>query len=159
MVELARAGGEKKPVQLARVSEITAISRRYLEQLAIALKSHSLLRGVSGRHGGYLYAKPAASITVGDVLTAVNGPIRLATCVADPELCLRSEFCECRLIWMLIDRRINSILQEFTIADLLDPQLHDDLRGRLIDADGPCATEVAGQEIGPRGAPGCGLTK
>lgn len=93
MVELHRLGATKAPVQLGRVAEITGISRRYLEQLTITLKSHSLLRGVSGRNGGYVFAKAPAEISIREVLAAVIGPIELSVCVAEPESCLRADFC------------------------------------------------------------------
>jgi Rrf2 family protein len=139
MVELERLGGRKKPVRLGHVSKITGISKRYLEQLAIALKSDSLVRGVAGRNGGYLLARPASSITIGDVLTAVTGPINLTICVVEPDLCMRSDLCECRTIWTLLNLRINKVLEEFTIADLLDRKLLKEVRARLLEEGDPGA--------------------
>jgi Rrf2 family protein len=132
MVELDRNGGRETPVHLGKISKITGISRRYLEQLAIALKSHSLLRGVSGRKGGYLLARPASKITIGEVLTSVIGPINLSVCVVEPEICMRSEFCSCRLIWTLLNRRVNTVLEDFSIADLSDQALLATVREQLI---------------------------
>jgi len=116
---------------LSRIAKITGISRGFLEQLAIALKSHSLLRGVSGRNGGYLLARPADEITVGHVLNAVIGPINLAVCAADSNLCMSSEFCECRLLWLLLRQRINQVLGEYTLADILDKNWVKSIHTRL----------------------------
>ena len=131
-MEIDRQGGRSKPVQLIQVSKLTGISKRYLEQLAIALKSHSLIRGVSGRKGGYLLARSPKKITIGDVLKAVIGPIDLSVCVVEPESCMRAEFCECRLIWTLLNRKVNAVLEEFSISDLSDRGLMKEIRDQLL---------------------------
>jgi Rrf2 family protein len=145
MVELDRLGASTRPVDLAKISSTTGISRRFLEQMTISLKSHLLLRGVAGRNGGYVFAKPAGAITIGAVLRAVNGPINMSVCVAAPETCLRSEFCECRLIWHLLQLRINRILDEVTIADLSDKRRMAHIREHVLhEADGVPGTGLLG---------------
>ena len=42
-------------------------------------------------------------------------------CVDEPETCPRSEYCECRVVYALINQRIADVLDDFTLADLLDP--------------------------------------
>lgn len=122
-LEVSRRECDKRPIQLAEIARVTGLSQKFLEQLAIALKSHSLLRGVAGRHGGYLLARPANEITIGQVLTAVLGPIDLSVCTGDPSICINAEFCECRIMWALLRHRINKVLNEFTLADLEDKKL------------------------------------
>jgi Rrf2 family cysteine metabolism transcriptional repressor len=131
MLEISRLGDGEKPVQLSQVAKTTGLSRRFLEQLAISLKSHSLVTSVCGRKGGYLLARPNDEITIGNVLTAVMGPINLAVCAEDASLCLASEFCECRMIWVLLRERINSVLNEYTLADLLDKDWLETVRAQL----------------------------
>ena len=121
MLDVARNGGENTPVSLATVAERTDLSRGYLEQLAQALRNARLLRGISGRHGGYRLATPATDITLDRIIEASIGPICLVDCIEDPVGCPRSEFCECRVVYSLINRRIADVLREYTLADLLDP--------------------------------------
>lgn len=131
MLEVSRHGGKTNPVNLSQVARLTGISKKFLEQLAIALKSHSLLRGVCGRQGGYLLGRPADRITIGEVLTAVSGPTNLTFCVENPDTCMSSEFCECRLIWQLLSLRVKEVLNEFTIADLLNTERVDFIREEI----------------------------
>jgi Rrf2 family cysteine metabolism transcriptional repressor len=131
MLEISRLGDGEKPVQLSEVAKTTGLSKRFLEQLAISMKSHSLVTSVCGRKGGYLLARPGDEITIGNVLTAVMGPINLAVCAEDASLCLASEFCECRMIWVLLRERINSVLNEYTLADLLDKDWLETVRAQL----------------------------
>ena len=121
MLDVARNGGEESPVSLASVSERTGISRGYLEQLALALRNSRLVRGVAGRHGGYRLSETPSKITVGQIVEAAIGPICLVDCLEDPMTCPRAEFCECRIVYALINERISEVLREYTLEDLLDP--------------------------------------
>ncbi len=141
MLEVARLSDGQTPVKMKDVASATGLSRRFLEQLVIALKSHSLLRGVCGRHGGYLLARQSNEITIGDVLTAVLGPIQLSVCADDPTICMSSDFCSSRMIWALLQKRINTVLSEYTIADLLDARLLNFMRQEL-DNESPVIKDV-----------------
>lgn len=121
MLDVARNGGEEKPVSLASVSERTGISRGYLEQLVLGLRNARLVRGVAGRYGGYRLSETPSKITVGQIVEAAIGPIFLVDCVEDAATCVRAEFCECRVVYSLINQRISEVLSEYTLADLLDP--------------------------------------
>ena len=120
MLDIARHDGENTPVSLASVAERTGISHGYLEQVALALRSARLVRGVAGRHGGYKLAVPARDISIRAIIEATIGPICVVDCIEEPEACLRSEDCECRVVYALINRRIGDVLDEFTLGDLAD---------------------------------------
>ena len=126
MLDVTRHGGEDLPVSLASVSQRTGISHGYLEQVALALKSARLVRGVAGRHGGYKLAAPARDISIRQIIEASIGPICVVDCIDEPDACLRSDYCECRVVYALINRRIGEVLDEFSLADLADPKwLHE----------------------------------
>ena len=118
MVEIARHTNGSKKVSLNQVAKGTHISRRYLEQLAIALKNSDLITGVTGKGGGYMLAKPADKIKVGEIVEASIGPINIVDCVMQPEMCMLTDFCVCRPIYQRINDRITDILDEFSLADL-----------------------------------------
>lgn len=122
MLDLAKNHGEDKPVSLTAIARRTGLSRGYLEQLALALRMAKLLRGVSGRSGGYRLARPAAQISIGEIIEATIGPVCLVDCLDDPESCVKSSTCECRLVYALINHRITEVLRSFTLADLIDPR-------------------------------------
>jgi len=121
MLDIARNGGNGLPVSLSSVSERTDISHGYLEQLAPALRAARLVKSVAGRHGGYRLAAPASKITIRQVIEASIGPVCVVDCVEEPESCLKSEFCECRIVYALINQRIAQVLEDYTLEDLLDP--------------------------------------
>ena len=121
MLEIARLGGENVPVSLATVSGHSHLSRGYLEQLALALRNRGLLRGVCGKQGGYRLARRPDEITIGQIIEAAMGPVNIVECVGDPQACLRSAYCECRPVYVLMNRRISEVLHGFTLAQMLDP--------------------------------------
>ncbi|MEX1310970.1 MAG: Rrf2 family transcriptional regulator [Candidatus Sulfomarinibacteraceae bacterium] len=121
MLDIAKHGTSGSPVSLSTVSDRTGISHGYLEQLAPALRAARLVKSVAGRHGGYRLAIPASEISIGRIIEASIGPVCVVDCVEEPESCLRADFCECRIVYALINQRIAQVLEDFTLEDLLDP--------------------------------------
>ncbi len=120
MVVIARHSDAASPMSLEKVAKATRISRRYLEQLAMSLKGAALLRSVSGRKGGYSLARPAEQISIGQIVEASIGPINVVECVGSPGICIKADLCECRLLYMLINRGIKDVLNRHSLADLAD---------------------------------------
>ena len=117
MVVFARHdGAEASVVSLNEVANQADVSRRYLEQLAIGLKNGALIRGKSGN----ALARPADQIKIRQIVESAIGPINIVECVLHPDICLKSEFCECRSLYSLINRKITSVLDGIVLADLLD---------------------------------------
>lgn len=121
MLDLARFGPEEGPVSLAAISSRTGLSRAYLEQLASSLRTARLVRGVCGKQGGYQLTRDPSDITVADIIEAAIGPINIVDCLDTPEDCMVAAYCECRLVYALINHRISEVLEGFSLADLLDP--------------------------------------
>jgi Rrf2 family cysteine metabolism transcriptional repressor len=133
MMELHRYGGEEKAVSLRSVSEAAGTSTKLLEQLVIGLKSHGLLIGVCGRRGGYLLARPADDISVGDVLRSVIGPLDVAIREDDDPARRDEEPKECRLMWLLLRKQIEDVLDSTTVADLSDADWAREVREMLSE--------------------------
>ncbi|MEL0071210.1 MAG: Rrf2 family transcriptional regulator, partial [Betaproteobacteria bacterium] len=79
MVDIAIYGTDK-PVALSDISERQKISLSYLEQLFGKLRRNLLVASVRGPGGGYKMAKPLASLTVGEIIRAVDEPIDATQC-------------------------------------------------------------------------------
>jgi Rrf2 family protein len=117
MIEIAKRPGTDL-VSLGRVAEDTKISKRYLDQLALALKTSSLMRSTRGRGGGYQLARRAEQISVGEIIEAAIGPINVVECVRCPGVCLKSEYCECRVVYERINDEIVKVLNGMSLAEL-----------------------------------------
>ncbi|MCP4706569.1 MAG: Rrf2 family transcriptional regulator [candidate division Zixibacteria bacterium] len=122
MVELARVLKNEDIVQLKKIAKITHLSEKYLAQLAIPLKEAGLIVGVSGKKGGYLLGQSPDKIRIRKIVSALIGPIGFTDCVNSPEICLNYSFCEARTIWTILSGRIQEILDEFTLSDLISKE-------------------------------------
>src|SRR5207253_258360 len=86
------------PVTLAGVSERQKISLSYLEQLFGKLRRHGLVESVRGPGGGYHLARPANSVSVADVIVAVDEPIDATKC-GGKENCHDDKRCMTHELW------------------------------------------------------------
>jgi len=67
--------GQGEPVQVRVIGERQQIPTRYLEQIFQRLRRADLVTGKRGPGGGYTLARPAARISVRDIVEAIEGPI------------------------------------------------------------------------------------
>ncbi len=119
MFDLAQHYG-KGPVSLKSVAERQDLSEHYLEQLIAGLRKAGLVKSVRGAQGGYILARDPADIKVGDIIRVLEGPIVPVECVgaAEPEQCLKAEFCVTRNIWEKVRNSIEDVLDSITLADM-----------------------------------------
>lgn len=78
MIDLALRD-DSGPVPLNSIGQRLQISLSYLEQLFSKLRQHGLVESTRGPGGGYTLARPAQSISVADIIRAVEGPRGLQT--------------------------------------------------------------------------------
>ena len=69
--------GADTPVSVRDIAGRTGLPQPYLEQILLALKGAGLVRSKRGVGGGYVLARDPAEITLGDIVSAVDGPITL----------------------------------------------------------------------------------
>lgn len=125
MVELARSYGQG-PLPLTEVSRLQNISLAYLEQIVALLRQAGLVVSTRGAHGGYHLARAPQTITIGDILRALEGPIAPVRCVSEVSQgrrCEREEMCLTRPVWKKVRDSIVNALDSTTLADLIAPTL------------------------------------
>jgi Rrf2 family cysteine metabolism transcriptional repressor len=126
MVELARrSGGE--PIPLAEIAAGDGMPLAYLEHLVARLRKAGLVDSRRGSRGGYMLARPAAQITMAEVVEALEGSIAPIECISEAAdgsiVCARESsldhVCPTKLLWTRVRFSIVSTLRETTLADLL----------------------------------------
>ena len=123
LYELALHYGEGV-VPLKTIAKTRQLSENYLEQLMVPLKRAGLVESVRGAQGGYMLALPPEEVTIGRIITAVEGPIALVDCLltsaeAEGQSCVRAGSCVTRRIWEEVRDSINAVLNNISLADLL----------------------------------------
>ena len=94
----------------------------YVEQIMLKLRRADIVRSTRGAHGGYQLARSADRITVRDVITAAEHSTFEVHCTSHPveeERCSSSHNCSIRPVWMLLQRRIDDVLDSVRLSDLL----------------------------------------
>ncbi|MEA2274843.1 MAG: Rrf2 family transcriptional regulator, cysteine metabolism repressor [Solirubrobacteraceae bacterium] len=126
MVELARHDGES-PVPLAEIAETDGLPLAYLEHLVAKLRRAELVESRRGARGGYLLARPAADITMAEIVEALEGSIAPIECISEGAdgtlVCAREtdtdHVCPTKLLWTRVRFSIVRTLQDTTLADLV----------------------------------------
>jgi Rrf2 family protein len=106
------------PQPLSRIVQC-GLPADYLEQLLGQLRRQGLVRSVRGTHGGYLLAKPAKEITLGQVIDAVEGPSRMVICAVEPELCEQAGHCGMQRTWAMVTEGIQDLMDRYSLHDML----------------------------------------
>ena len=120
MVDLAlRDGG--RPVTLAEISARQRISLSYLEQLFGKLRRRELVDSVRGPGGGYRLGKDTATISVAEIILAVDEPIDATQC-GGKENCHDDQKCLTHDLWATLNERIFGYLESVTLRQLVDNQ-------------------------------------
>jgi Rrf2 family iron-sulfur cluster assembly transcriptional regulator len=106
------------PVTLAGVAERQHISLSYLEQLFGKLRRRGLVESVRGPGGGYTLARAAATVTVADIILAVDEPIDATSCGGE-ENCLDDKRCMTHDLWAGLNKHIHAYLAEISLEQLI----------------------------------------
>ena len=94
----------------------------YVEQILLRLRRASIVTSTRGARGGYVLARAAESITIRDVIAASELTTFDLHCVSHPvdeERCAASHECSIRPVWLMLQRRIDDVLESVSLADLL----------------------------------------
>jgi Rrf2 family iron-sulfur cluster assembly transcriptional regulator len=121
------AGQSLRPaVCLAEIAERQQLSLSYLEQLFARLRRRGLVVSVRGPGGGYRLAKPPEEMTIAEVVTAVDEPLRATRCTGHGTAkgCMKAGArCLTHDLWAETGRQIQQYLASVTLADVLAGRL------------------------------------
>lgn len=121
MAHLARTDGAA-PVSLGSIAEAEHLPLAYLEHLVQRLRRAELVESRRGAHGGYTLARPAAEITMAEVVGALEGHLAPIDCLTPEGLCQREvtghSACPTKLVWTRVQGSIVRTLTDMTLSDL-----------------------------------------
>lgn len=122
MVDLARHYGQR-PRSLTDISQAEMLPLAYLEQLVKLLRESEppLVASTRGAHGGYKLSRDPASITMGEVVRVLEGPISPMICATEGEMsqvCNFLDSCKTKYLWAKVRDAVANTLDSITLADL-----------------------------------------
>jgi len=99
-----------QPIRIADVAARQKIPQKFLETILAELKKHGFLESKRGAEGGYMLAKPAETITVGQVLRSIEGGRTGRAALEEPGPL--GEF------WFKVDTAVSAVIDKTTFAEL-----------------------------------------
>ena len=123
----AETDGE--PILISEIAEKENIPKKFLENILLELKKQGILESRKGKGGGYLLNKPADQISFGRIIRIMDGPIALLPCVSETayrrcDECEDEHTCKIRMVIKVVRDQTAAILDNTTIADVLQGKVH-----------------------------------
>jgi Rrf2 family protein len=121
LLSLALHAGRTQPTSVRDIAERTGLPQPYLEQILLALKGAGLVRSKRGVGGGYVLARDPQDITLGQIVSAVDGPI-VAGDFGEPHTggaCDHEGQCVLLMVWAQIGEHMRAHLDSYTLADMV----------------------------------------
>jgi Rrf2 family iron-sulfur cluster assembly transcriptional regulator len=121
LLSLALRADEAPPTSVRDIAERTGLPQPYLEQILLALKGAGLVRSKRGVGGGYVLARSPDQITLGQIVSAVDGPI-MAGDFGQPHengACDHEGQCVLLTVWSEVGEHMRHHLDSFTLDDMV----------------------------------------
>jgi Rrf2 family protein len=120
LIHLAGAEGQTLAGDMAKDNNIP---RKFLDAILVELRNAGIINSKKGKHGGYLLARPAEKITVGQVIRILDGPLAPIACASKSAYqrcadCPDEDACAIHDIMLDVRESIALILDRTSIASL-----------------------------------------
>ncbi len=110
------------PVTGREIAALERLPADYVEQILLRLRRAGVIASTRGARGGYMLARPADQISIRAVIHASELETFDLHCVSHPvesDRCNASHSCSIRPIWVLLQTKIDDVLESVNLADLL----------------------------------------
>ena len=121
MMDIALQEGVR-PVALSEISERQNISLSYLEQLFGKLRRRALVTSVRDPGGGYRISQPTETITVGEIIRAVDETVDATQC-GGLKNCKDDKECITHELWTGLNEHIFDYMDTVKLADLVEKRV------------------------------------
>ena len=128
LLDMAMADAMGEPlVPLTALAEAQRIPSAFLEQILLNLRQGGFLRATRGKHGGYTLAKPASTLSVGDLVRFLEGPLAPIACAShsayQPCSCPDEKHCGVRRLMIEARDALASVFDAITLQGMADRTL------------------------------------
>ncbi len=123
-LQLARRA-EEGPLTGRAIATREKLPVDYIEQILLRLRRAGIVSSTRGARGGYALARPSADITVREIIAAaelMTFDLHCESHPVDDERCSASHDCSIRPVWLMLQRRIDEVLDGVRLADLLEAE-------------------------------------
>ena len=111
--------GDEGAVSAKRIAEDLHIPPERLAKILQRLAKKQLIESHNGPKGGYVLTRAPKDITVGQVVRALEGPVRIVSCMVENDDCPQFSRCNLRRPVEKIQTSISHVLDAMTLAELV----------------------------------------
>ena len=129
------ATASDQPVKGERLAQAQEIPLKFLENILAEMRHAGIVRSQRGVEGGYWLARPAAEISVAEVIRAVEGPLANVRGTRPESVEYPGPAATLRDVWIALRASLRSVLEAVTLADLAGGELPESVRALAADPD------------------------
>src|SRR5829696_1952237 len=146
-IELAAAAAG--PIKGDRIAEAQQIPLKFLENILSDLRHAGYVQSQRGAEGGYWLAEPAHTITLADIIRAVDGPLANVRGVRPESVEYAGSASHLVEVWIAVRVALRSVLELVTLADLVAGVLPAEVKELIADADAWVSRSAGGHTPPP----------
>jgi len=123
VLELAKQYGQG-PVAISQIAANQAIPQRFLENILNELRPTGLIESRRGIQGGYLLARDPATISVGEIIRLVEGPLDPVKCMGEKNSlsCPLKDKCSLIQLWSRAKAAVEEVYDNANFRDLVEEE-------------------------------------
>jgi Rrf2 family protein len=133
-IQLAASEGEGH-VKGERIAQAQEVPLKFLENILGDLRHAGLVRSQRGAEGGYWLARPAAEITLAEIIRAVEGPLANVRGVRPDSITYQGAAEPLKDVWIAVRASLRSVLEAVTLADVASGELPEVVRDLVADPE------------------------
>ena len=131
--ELASAEG--RPLKREAIAAAQGIPDPFLEQILLALKRAGIVRTRRGPEGGYWLARPAAEVSLAEVIRAVEGPLANVQGAQPQDVAYEGSAAPLQEVWIAVRANLRAVLDTVSLADLAGGSLPSEVHALTRDPE------------------------
>ena len=132
--ELAATASDR-PLKRDQISERQHIPSKFLETIMLELKHAGIVKSTRGADGGYALARPAADISVADVIRAVDGPLANVRGERVETVVYEGNARALRDVWVAVRASLRRVLETTSLQDVVEDHLPERVRELTADPE------------------------
>lgn len=123
VLELAKLYGQG-PVAISQIAASQAIPQRFLENILNELKPTGLIESRRGIQGGYYLTRDPVTVSVGEVIRLIEGPLDPVRCIGDRNspCCPLRENCALVQLWSRAKTAVEAVYDGTSFRDLIEQE-------------------------------------
>ncbi|MBQ8327982.1 MAG: Rrf2 family transcriptional regulator [Lachnospiraceae bacterium] len=120
MVDLALYD-KGEPISVKDIARRQQISGKYLEQIVSMLQKAGMVNSIRGAQGGYRLKRKPEEYSIGSILRVTEGDLAPVACIEEGENgCANRSTCSTIKIWHKLNSAINEVVDNISLADLVE---------------------------------------